>query len=136
MALLNLSEAAKLAKISRVTLYRAIKSGKISVTVDDAGLKHIETSELLRVYHAKGRNVKHSRSVTGLQSETSNSPSIETSKPPETPFVHSLQMEIERLKMLIAEKDTRLLDKEKHIEDMRNTVRLLEYSRRSWWKFW
>ena len=51
MALVNITEAAKLAGISRTYLYKKyINTNKISVSVDAKGNKQIETSELLRVF--------------------------------------------------------------------------------------
>lgn len=50
MALVTITEAAKLVRRSRRTLYRDIDSGRLSKTVTDAGTAAIDTSELLRVY--------------------------------------------------------------------------------------
>src|SRR3712207_1333384 len=43
-------QAAKAAGVSRVTIYRAIKSGRLSVERDEHGSMHIDASELLRVF--------------------------------------------------------------------------------------
>lgn len=48
--ILSISAAATAAGIDRRTLQRAIKSGRISATVDAAGRRGVDTSELLRVY--------------------------------------------------------------------------------------
>lgn len=48
--ILNLSECAKRVGISRVTIGRHIKSGKVSVVRDTRGKKGIQVSELIRVY--------------------------------------------------------------------------------------
>ncbi len=52
MALVTITEAAKLVRRSRRTLYRDIDSGRLSKTVTAAGATAIDTSELLRVYGA------------------------------------------------------------------------------------
>jgi hypothetical protein len=52
MALVTITEAAKLVRRSRRTLYRDIDSGRLSKTVNTAGATAIDTSELLRVYGA------------------------------------------------------------------------------------
>ena len=52
MARHTVTEAAKLAGVSRRTIYRHIKAGKLSATVTDDDNTVIETSELLRVYGA------------------------------------------------------------------------------------
>lgn len=50
MANVSISEAARLAKVSRSTLNRHLKDGTISKHKDNAGRPYVDTSELLRVY--------------------------------------------------------------------------------------
>lgn len=50
MALLSKMAAAKAAGISRPTLYRHIKQGKVSVVIDDDGNQCVDESEIFRVY--------------------------------------------------------------------------------------
>ncbi len=50
MAILSISEASKAAGISRQSMYNHIKNGTVSVTVDNAGKKGIDPSEILRVF--------------------------------------------------------------------------------------
>jgi len=50
MALLNISEAAKLTGKSRATLHKYINNGRLSAVQCDSGQKKIDTSELLRVF--------------------------------------------------------------------------------------
>lgn len=52
MALHSVTEAAKLAGVTRRTIYRYIKQGKLSAAVSDSDTTVIETSELLRVFGA------------------------------------------------------------------------------------
>lgn len=53
MALVTITDAARLAGISRQYLYKAyIKTGKLSVDRDSRGSPMVETSELLRVFGA------------------------------------------------------------------------------------
>lgn len=133
MAQLNLSAAAKFAGVSRVTLYRDLKKGKLSVTHDVTGMKQFDTSELLRVYGESNSNMLHSVTVSSLHGET---PFVTPNVTHDTVLLQSLQSENARLKALLEEKEARILDKERHIEDMRNTMRLLEHDRKPWWRFW
>lgn len=48
--ILSISAAAQTAGIDRRTLQRAIKSGRISATVDATGRRGVDVTELLRVY--------------------------------------------------------------------------------------
>ncbi|WP_312283754.1 hypothetical protein [Candidatus Igneacidithiobacillus taiwanensis] len=50
MTKLTITEAAKVAGISRMTLYKHIKNGLISVEKDQFGKPGIDTSELIRVF--------------------------------------------------------------------------------------
>ncbi|EFH4100654.1 TPA: helix-turn-helix domain-containing protein [Citrobacter freundii] len=52
MASHTVTEAAKLAGVTRRTIYRHISTGKLSATVTSEGHTQIDTSELLRVYGA------------------------------------------------------------------------------------
>jgi len=50
MAKLNISQAARAARVSRKTMQTHIKQGKVSYETNEKGNKVIDTSELLRVY--------------------------------------------------------------------------------------
>lgn len=50
MARLNLTQAAKAANVSRSTLYRHIKEGRLSRTLNHSNEPEIDVSELMRVY--------------------------------------------------------------------------------------
>lgn len=68
---LNKYQAAKAARISRTTLDRHIKEGKVSVGKDGAGKIVIDVAELERVYSEVDINGT-SQNVLGEQNETSN----------------------------------------------------------------
>ena len=53
MANLSIREAVKRYQVSRPTLTKALKSGKISGTQNDQGKWSIDPSELARVYHPR-----------------------------------------------------------------------------------
>lgn len=50
MALLTVRQAAEQVGVSRQTMFRKIKDGTVSATVDHQGQKQIDTAELLRVF--------------------------------------------------------------------------------------
>ena len=68
---LNKYQAAKAVGISRTTLDRHIKEGKISVGKDGTGKTVIDVAELERVYNEVDTD-STSQNVAGEQSETSN----------------------------------------------------------------
>jgi hypothetical protein len=53
MALVGLSEAAKLTGRNQTTIHRAVKTGRLSYTVDEAGARRFDTAELDRVFGIK-----------------------------------------------------------------------------------
>lgn len=125
MALVSIAEAAKLVGKSRKTLYNATQSGRVSFTQDETGAKLVDTSELVRVYGKilhKGDSVSE---VKITQRETPNETVENAVK------VALLEAENAQLK-------ERLVDKEKNLEDLRSTLRLLEHKEASkpWWKVW
>jgi hypothetical protein len=52
MALVGLSEAARLTGKNRTTIFRAMKSGRLSFTMNGAGERQIDIAELERVFPA------------------------------------------------------------------------------------
>lgn len=134
MSQLPISEAAKLAGRDRKTLYRDIKSGRLSATVSETGEKQVDVAELSRVYGS----LKHVDDKCDSR-ETVAMSQVET--------VQVAQETLARLAALEAENaqlKERLADKETHINDMRNSLRLLEHKRPEtvdetpppWWKLW
>ena len=53
MALVGLSEAAKLTGRNQTTIHRATKTGRLSCIVDEAGARRFDTAELDRVFSIK-----------------------------------------------------------------------------------
>ncbi|EPJ0731070.1 helix-turn-helix domain-containing protein [Morganella morganii] len=140
MALVSISEAARLTGKARSTLHKYIKQGRLSTTTDqNTGKKNIETSELIRVFgNISNLSATASDSVTSaskLQQETPND-------------TQSLQAKLQLLEQenthLKAEKE--LLSK--NLDDIRQAMLLIESklqttpepvapatAKRSW-KFW
>ncbi|HHW3940116.1 TPA: helix-turn-helix domain-containing protein [Raoultella planticola] len=81
MAVHTVTEAAKLAGVTRRTIYRYIKQGKLSTVVTGSDSSQIETSELLRVFGnlshpeeskvSTGSHQKEPEYVTRLMAEMS-----------------------------------------------------------------
>lgn len=53
MAIVSISEAARLTGKTRATIHRHINTGKLSKTKDDTGSIGIDISELIRIYNIK-----------------------------------------------------------------------------------
>lgn len=84
--MLTLGQAAKETGISKATLSRAIKSGRISARKNEKGGFDIDPAELFRVFPRNTETV------------TSNSTMKQTVTPLETPEIAKLEVEIQGLK--------------------------------------
>lgn len=140
MALVSISEAARLTGKARSTLHKYIKQGKLSTTTDqNTGKKNIETSELIRVF---GK-------ISNLSTTASDSVTSVSKLQPETPNdTQSLQAKLQLLEQenthLKAEKE--LLSK--NLDDIRQAMLLIEsklpttqepvapVSAKKSWQFW
>lgn len=109
----TVAEAARLVGRDRKSLYRDIKAGRLSATQSDSGARQVAVSELLRVYgHLQSiQSGRDSRQVVAM-------PRDETATA--TARIAVLEAELQQLR-------ERLIDKDKNIEDLRNTIRLLGY---------
>ena len=61
MSTFRLSEAAEQVGVSKSTLFRAVRAGRLSATRTDDGLFLIDAAELFRVYPAKGQAIAETR---------------------------------------------------------------------------
>lgn len=134
--LVSVAEAAKLVGRNRQTLYRDyLKTGKLSWRQDPVTRKKlIEISELIRVFGAFSGVASSDNVVAETVSLGDKKRQQETGEATAT-----LQA---KLAVLQAENEglrDRLSDKDAHIEDLRATVRLLEFKpagKRAWWRIW
>ena len=133
MARVSISEAARLVKVSRPTIYKMINSGKLSYTSvvkHGKSIKVIDTSELIRVFGSLDGvidDVKSDAESTGINSVG----------------LHDLQ---HRIALLEAENDglkEAVKARDEHIDSLRQAMQLLEHKNEPsspphspWWKFW
>lgn len=139
MAKVSISEAARLAGISRPTIYKLMKSGQLNFTsVVKAGktVKNIDTSELIRVFGSIGNphtvtdfTVNSEQEVTQFNSE----------------HLHDLQHKIELLQKENEGLKEAVASRNDHISSLRQAMLLLEHKQNpqqssssptKWWQFW
>ena len=115
--MLSQREAARAWGVSRATIQRAIKSGKLSVLADNT----IEPSEMVRAF---GEPASHPQNRLAVPDEPTQSQAVSH------PEMTRLQAENEHLRAMLVEKDAR-------IEDLRSAMRLLtdqrEPATKSFW---
>ena len=97
MAVHTVTEAAKLAGVTRRTIYRYIKQGKLSTVVTGSDATQIETSEWLRVFGSLSQP-EESKVSTGSQVE-------------EPEYVTRLMAEMSQLRDLVQRQQLLLEDK-------------------------
>jgi hypothetical protein len=127
MALVSITEAAKLVRRNRSTIYRDIEKGRLSKTVTPDGETQIDTSELLRAYGSlhtsedeAGDDPTRDRIKIALLEERNRS--LERAL--------ALEAELRRVKDQVTnELRARIADKENVIKVLESKVLFLEYDK-------
>lgn len=108
---LSVRQAALQAGISRQTLFRYIKEGKISATLSHTGEKQIEVTELIRVFGPL-------QPVTVTTATASDQPRL-SQRNTETPATVTYQIELERLKAQLEIKNAELALAKERIAELK-----------------
>jgi len=117
MALVSISEAARLTGKSRKTIHTYVTSGKVTKVTDTQGRPKIDTSELIRVFGDIRVTDSKQKSQCNFSQEVT--PETVTSKVTENHQVEVLKKEIEMLRELLTEKD-------KRNDDLKHALLLIE----------
>lgn len=125
---LSIREAVKHFDVSRPTLQKALKSGKVSGVQDGQGTWTIDPSELARVYQPR-RLLRDGKSIDRVDKfSTENT---------------ALPGEVEALKSRLAEAEQRAAvaealadERGKHLDDLRRMLPSPRYQRRRGWWPW
>lgn len=138
MANLSIREAVKHYQVSRPTLTKALKSGKISGVQDNQSKWSIDPSELARVYQprADASDVSN-QALTGQPEANLSSPNI-----PDSAELEALRTQLAKVELRAVKAETRadaaeLLAKERaeRIEDLRRMLPPPEaLKKRRWWQ--
>jgi len=113
MALITISEAARLAKKNRTTIYKYINNGKLSVVASVDGIKKIDTSELIRVFPDCKIEKEQQQGDNATQQQS-------------TDEINNLRKEIQHLKELMKAQQELLVEKDKRNEDLKHALLLIE----------
>ncbi|MBN3859952.1 hypothetical protein GKC56_05465 [Neisseriaceae bacterium PsAf] len=136
MAYVSIQEAGSLTGKSIKTLYRHIDNGKLTATLDENGIKVVDTSELIRVYGE----------LNPIDGSNEKSQSKEMSCNENENISDILNEKIKYLESVIKMKDEIIESKEELIENKNIVIEKLEKinllleeptkSKKSKWKFW
>ena len=140
MARVSISEAARLASVSRPTIYKLIKSGELSYTSvvkHGKSVKTIDVSELIRVFGALD---------VVSESKNNNVKSDDLSTPVNSDFLQDLQHRVALLQAENAGLKDAVNARDEHISSLRQAMQLLEHKQstsdpqkvpaKPWWQFW
>ncbi len=143
MALVSISEAARLTGKSRTTVQSYIKPGKLTKCTDSGGTSKLDTSELLRVFGSfTGQQVGSEQLGSAVQHLSGASVQL-----PDQILQHenqALKAQVELVKALLREKELLLAEKDKRNEDLKQALLLIEsklpatpdpVAKKSW-QFW
>ncbi|WP_192804993.1 hypothetical protein [Noviherbaspirillum aerium] len=127
MALVSISEAAKLVRRNRSTIYRDIERGRLSKTVTPDGEAQIDTSELLRTY---GRLHLPDDDEGDAQSREQLRIALLEERNRSLERALALEAELRKVKDQVTnELRARIADKESVIKVLESKVLFLEYDR-------
>lgn len=117
MALVSVTEAARLTGKNRATIHRYIKQGKLSQVSDATNTKKVDTSELIRVFG----------SLIATPTTLSKSEKMQHDATPKTDqSVALLQQKIALLEQLLESKNKELQRQNEHIDSLKQAMLLIE----------
>lgn len=122
---ISLREAVKHFDVSRPTLQKALKSGKISGVQDGKGVWTIDPSELARVYHPRTREQ--------AKLDHTEQPNLTTQNNDLDQEVNVLRSKLEDAEKRVAIAEALANERAKHIEDLRRLLPMPEKPRHRWW---
>lgn len=138
MANLSIREAVKHYQVSRPTLTKALKSGKVSGTQDGQGKWAIDPSELARVYQSRtGASDSPEQALTGQPAANLATPNIPDSTELEALRAQLAEVELRAVKAETRAEAAELLATERaeRIEDLRRMLPPPNAPRkRRWWQ--
>lgn len=133
MALVNITEAARLAGKSRSHFYKGyIKTGKVSVSKDAEDKPCIDTAELLRVFGKLQDTGDTGERDAPAHAPTPPPQSVDTGK------LAALELEVKLLREQLAKAETRESWLQGQVENLTDTMKRLEAPKNKPvnWKFW
>lgn len=125
MANLSLREAVKHFDVSRPTLQKALKSGKLSGVQDGQGYWTIDPAELARVYQP--------RKLDAVKVEHAIQDKLSSQNTPLSGEVEALRERLSEMEKRAAVAEALAEERGRHIDDLRRILPSPTQTRRSWW---
>ncbi len=143
MALLDITTAAKIAGVSRQTIYRKMLDGSLSWETNKQGKRRIETSELMRIFDLK---ISPDEILCDVTSDTEDDTMRKASE-----TLEGYRLAVESLKSQVETERLRAARAESEVDFLRTALgkaqddvqKLLTHQtgaaithKNPWWKFW
>jgi len=140
MALVSISEAARLTGKSRTTVQSYIKQGKLTKCTDTNHSPKVDTSELLRVFGAFTAQQVGSNDLSINEQHLAGN-FVQVSEQLLQQENQNLKSELDLIKAILREKELLLSEKDKRNEDLRQALLVIESSidktpGKKTWMFW
>ena len=129
MANLSLREAVKHFEVSRPTLQKALKSGKVSGGQDGQGHWQVDPAELARVYRPRGAGVANAEGAGVVNFATQN----RTLPGKDEGELSALKAELAQERALRAAAEALADERARHIDDLRRLLPPPDAKPRRWW---
>lgn len=129
MANLSLREAVKHFEVSRPTLQKALKSGKVSGGQDGQGHWQVDPAELARVYRPRAAGVANAEGAGVVKLATQNRalPGKDEGE------LSALKAELAQERALRAAAEALADERARHIDDLRRLLPPPDAKPRRWW---
>lgn len=128
MAEIGLAEAARLTGKNRSTLHRAMKTGRLSYTVNDAGQRQIDVAELQRVFDLRSPPPELVNGAT-----RAGTPASLQRHSAQRGEVAALREIIDTLRATVASQEATIRSIQTEKQQL---LALLTDQRRPWWRRW
>jgi len=129
MANLSLREAVKYFEVSRPTLQKALKTGKISGGQDGQGHWQVDPAELARVYRPRAAGVANAEGVGVAKLAIDNM--VLSGK--DDVELSALKADLAQERVLRAAAEALADERARHIEDLRRLLPAPDAKPRRWW---
>lgn len=145
MAMVTVSEAARLVGLARQNLYKNyIAKGKISVDRDRMGNPKIDTSELVRVFGEIRMTNDMSSKIEEVTENDSGDSELSALSQAKDQVIAALRLQVEAAMEREKKSEERELWLRQQLEDAQRQVKLLTHDkvkeaaheRRPWWRIW
>lgn len=125
MAKVSISEAAKLAKVSRPTIYKMINNGLLSFTSTVSKGKHVKVIDTSEIYRVFGSDLSDANSKSDVVINTGDFTTVNSND------LQNLQQQMALLKQENSSLKDAISSRDEHIASLKHAMLLIEHKQQS-----